>query len=191
MQEILKQEIIRVSNIESGLHFNASHACSTDILGFDLSNIACKFEDIAPSTWEIIQTLLDSNKVAHHHKSPTQVANYDDHYRLENDNLEDMPRIDGSESSEDEDVLVDGDESLDHGDKIHHREKEGMKRSAGDQNNALLHIVSSMRVGEYHETLTYATEGMCYSLHNIKQHQFMLQCLPVYPRILSRAGECS
>ncbi len=51
--------------MESGLHFNASNACADDILKFDLTKIASTFEWTAPSLWEVVQALLDSNQMAH------------------------------------------------------------------------------------------------------------------------------
>src|SRR5260370_15380241 len=63
-----KNEIIRASNVEASLHFNASHACADDILKFDLTKIASTFEQTAPSLWEVVQALLDSNQMAHQQK---------------------------------------------------------------------------------------------------------------------------
>ncbi len=59
-----KNEIIRASNVESGLHFNASNTHADDILKFDLTKIASTFEWTAPSLWEVVQALLDSNQMA-------------------------------------------------------------------------------------------------------------------------------
>ena len=61
---LFKHEVLRASNVESGLHFNASNACSADILNFDLMEIAHTFKHTTPSLWGVIQTLLDANKTA-------------------------------------------------------------------------------------------------------------------------------
>src|SRR5258708_15744414 len=61
---LFKHEVIRVSNVESGLHFNASNACIDDILSFDLAQIAQIFKDTVPYLWGVIQTLLDANRMA-------------------------------------------------------------------------------------------------------------------------------
>lgn len=60
-QDILKQEISRASNIETGLHFNASMVRSADFIGFDIQQIASRLEEAAPFAWRVIQTLLDAN----------------------------------------------------------------------------------------------------------------------------------
>ena len=81
--DAFKQEIIRASNVETGLHFNTSMACSADLIGFDLQQISLKLEEAAPFTWSIIQTLLDANSHAWHHrqKGPKQVTDYENWYK--------------------------------------------------------------------------------------------------------------
>jgi len=58
-----KNEILQVSRAESGLPFNASQACTADILSFNLEDIAQMFKALAPCTWCMVQGLLDSNPV--------------------------------------------------------------------------------------------------------------------------------
>src|SRR5258705_8769827 len=81
--DAFKQEIIRASNVETGLHFNTSMAHSANLIGFDLQQISSKLEEAAPFTWSIIQTLLDANSHAQHHrqKGPKQVTNYENWYK--------------------------------------------------------------------------------------------------------------
>ena len=67
-KDILRQELIQASNVRSGLHFNASHAHSADLVGFDLEDIAGKLKTAAPLTWDLVQTLLDANLILWHRK---------------------------------------------------------------------------------------------------------------------------
>src|SRR5260370_5252127 len=48
---LFKHEVLRASNVEAGLHFNASNACSANILNFELMKIAHTFNNTAPSLW--------------------------------------------------------------------------------------------------------------------------------------------
>lgn len=63
-RDIFKHEISRTSNVETGLHFNASMARSADFIGFDIQRIASRLEEAAPFAWSVIQTLLDANSHA-------------------------------------------------------------------------------------------------------------------------------
>src|SRR5260370_23515365 len=67
-QDILSQEIIQVSDIKSGLHFNMSHACSADLMGFNLEDIIIKFQNITPLTWNLVKTLLDADTALRYHR---------------------------------------------------------------------------------------------------------------------------
>jgi len=73
-QDTYRNEIIRASDITSGLHFNASHAHSAELEGFDMKEIAGKFESAAPLTWSLVQTLLDANGVARCHKQAMPIG---------------------------------------------------------------------------------------------------------------------
>ena len=76
--DILKQEIIRALNIETGLHFNATHARSADLVGFDLAWIVETFEGTAPLTWNLVQTLLAADETiqSRRQKSRKQAVDY-------------------------------------------------------------------------------------------------------------------
>ena len=58
-----RNEMMRVSDSETGLHFKAFHARTADLMGFDLHHIARKLEDVAPLMWGVVQDLLDANSV--------------------------------------------------------------------------------------------------------------------------------
>ena len=62
-QEIFRNEIIRASDMRTGLHFKASQACSAELIGFDIQQIEKKFEEVAPLMWGVVQTLLDPGSV--------------------------------------------------------------------------------------------------------------------------------
>src|SRR5258708_27511747 len=76
-----RSEILHISRVESGLHFNMSQACAANILNFDLEEITQMLEVLAPCTWHMVQGLLNSNPAAHcrqdispMHKSPIQTS---------------------------------------------------------------------------------------------------------------------
>ena len=100
---LFKHEVLRASNVESGLHFNASNACSADILNFDLMKIACTFKHTAPSLWGVIQTLLDANKTVRRWKVPVGATSYDGHHELADDLNDNMVH----EVESDDEELID------------------------------------------------------------------------------------
>src|SRR5260221_10027433 len=59
-----RSEILHISRVESGLHFNMSQACAANILNFDLEEITQMLEVLVPCTWHMVQGLLNSNPVA-------------------------------------------------------------------------------------------------------------------------------
>src|SRR5260221_4465657 len=67
-QDLLRQEIIQASDVESGLHFGASSARSVDLTEFDLQRITETFEITAPFTWNLVKMLLDTNSTLRYHK---------------------------------------------------------------------------------------------------------------------------
>ncbi len=71
-QEIFRNEIIRASDMRAGLHFKASQVCSAELIGFNIQQIEKKFEEVAPLTWGVVQTLLDVGSVlwCHREKKP-------------------------------------------------------------------------------------------------------------------------
>ena len=98
---LFKHEVLRASNVESGLHFNALNARSTNILNFDLMKIAHTFKHTAPSLWGVVQMLLDANKTAHQWKVPVGATSYDRHHELVddlNDNMAHEVKSDDDES---------------------------------------------------------------------------------------------
>jgi len=72
-----RSEILHISRVESGLHFNASQACTANILNFDLEEIAQMLEVLAPCTWCMVQGLLNSNPVACQGRVATKSAIYE------------------------------------------------------------------------------------------------------------------
>ena len=65
--------------VETGLHLNASHACSADLMGSDLQHIGKQLEYAAPLTWGVVHTLLDVKSIAQlcREKSLQQAINYE------------------------------------------------------------------------------------------------------------------
>ena len=127
---LFKHEVVRVSNVESRLHFNASNACIDDILSLDLVQIAQIFKDTAPYLWGVIQTLLDANRMAHRRKVPVQATNYDQWH-----NLEDDLTVHGVESKNDE-----GSQDDEMVDKELQGKSQGMRQSVVDRVSSLLKI---------------------------------------------------
>ncbi len=131
-----RSEIFQVSRVESGLHFNTSHAQATNILNFNLEEIAQTLESIAPCTWHMVQCLLDSNPVAHRSKVANKSSDYENHHDVIKESLGDASNAGRSGGSEGrmEGIIEDkGDKGIE-GD----RGEEGMKHLAGDQADALL-----------------------------------------------------
>ena len=63
---ICVREIKAIARVEGGLHFNVSNAQAGNFLTeFRLDSIARTCKKLAPTTWDIIQTLLDANGDAH------------------------------------------------------------------------------------------------------------------------------
>src|SRR5260370_34002851 len=71
-QEIFTNKIIRASDMRMGLHFKASQAHSAELIGFNIQQIEKKFDEVAPLTWGVVQTLLDVWSVlwCHREKKP-------------------------------------------------------------------------------------------------------------------------
>ena len=67
-QDIRSQEIIQASDSKSGLQINVSHACSTDLVEFDLEDIIKKFQNITPLTWSLVKMLLDADTALQYHR---------------------------------------------------------------------------------------------------------------------------
>src|SRR5258708_1493036 len=76
-QDLLRQEIIQASDVESGLHFGASSACSVDLTEFDLQRIAETFEITAPFTWNLVKIVMVH--LIHFVRTPLTIS---DHLRL-------------------------------------------------------------------------------------------------------------
>jgi hypothetical protein len=57
----LSREILGLSQIEGGLHFNAMHCISKYIEGSFMEETAQTIQENAPYTWQMIQQLLDAN----------------------------------------------------------------------------------------------------------------------------------
>jgi len=72
-QEIFRNEIIKASEVEMGLHLNVSQACSANLMGFEYA---------APLTWGVIHTLLDVKSITQFHrkKNLQQAVSYDSHH---------------------------------------------------------------------------------------------------------------
>src|SRR5258707_9975456 len=100
-----KNEIIRASNVESSLHFNASNACTDDILKFDLTKIASTFEWTAPSLWEVVQALLDSNQMACRQKIPKGATCYEQRHEEVDDVGNIVESEDDQELSKDDEMV--------------------------------------------------------------------------------------
>ena len=122
--------------MESGLHFNTSHAQATNILNFNLEEIAQTLESIAPCTWHMVQCLLDSNPVTCRSKVANKPSDYENCHDVIEESLGDASNAGRSGASEGrmEGIMEDkGDEGIE-GD----RGGKGMKHLAGDQADALL-----------------------------------------------------
>ena len=89
-QGIFRNEIIRVSDVETGLHFKASQVCSAEQTGFYIQHVQKKFEDVAPLTWGVIQTLLDAKPRAQicQKKKLKKVVDYDSQHA---ESIDDLP----------------------------------------------------------------------------------------------------
>jgi len=127
---LFKHEVIRASNVESGLHFNASNACIDDILSFDLAQIAQIFKDTAPYLWGVIQTLLDANRMARRRKVPVQATNYDQWHNPEDDLTVHGVESENDEGSQDDEMV----------DKELQGKSQGTRQSVVDRVSSLLKI---------------------------------------------------
>jgi hypothetical protein len=61
VSEILSTEILGLSQIGGGLHFNAAHCTSKYIEGSFMEETAQTIQKNAPYTWQMIQQCLDAN----------------------------------------------------------------------------------------------------------------------------------
>ena len=126
-----------MADVCSGLHFNASHACSANLVGFNLEGIAEKFESAAPATWSLVQMLLDANAIVQHHKQKASRESTDHHVQPGETTLIGAESDNGSsvEDSDEESVEEDGSQGRHGSDRrVAHR--------LDTENEALLPIVS-------------------------------------------------
>lgn len=73
-EEIADQtEIVRLIKGQHGLHFRANHATLEQLECFDLAELGLKMKSIAPLTWQMLATLLDSDN-----RRQWDVDNHDD-----------------------------------------------------------------------------------------------------------------
>ncbi len=131
-----RSEILHISRVESGLHFNASQACTADILNFDLEEIAQRLEVLAPCTWHMVQGLLNSNPVACQGRVATKSAIYEKRHDIVEGSLGDLSntgRSGGSEGRMGGMTEDEGEEGLDGGGG-----EKGAKCSMEDQGVTLL-----------------------------------------------------
>jgi hypothetical protein len=61
VSERLSREILGLSQVKGGLHFNAAHCTSKYIEGSFMEETAQTIQKNAPYTWQMIQQLLDAN----------------------------------------------------------------------------------------------------------------------------------
>ena len=85
-QHICTKEITSTSAAATGLHFNASNARAEEITDFRLDAIAEKYERVAPHTWSLVQSLLDSNQDAWRRVKPTRTTvTYSERHEVQED----------------------------------------------------------------------------------------------------------
>lgn len=56
-----QQEITQLTQLMHGLHFNAKHAKIEPLENFNLENLAGKMQDVTPTVWRLVVSLLQSD----------------------------------------------------------------------------------------------------------------------------------
>ena len=57
-REIIKRELIELTDVSMGLHFNASHAKAGQITNFTSGPLVARISDCAPNLWSFMQEIL-------------------------------------------------------------------------------------------------------------------------------------
>ena len=58
---VLKDELVRLTEMDNGLHFSATNATFEQMEGFKIQLIGDKMRDICPELWTLVQRLLTSD----------------------------------------------------------------------------------------------------------------------------------
>ena len=161
-QGIFRNEIIRASDVETGLHFKASQAHSAELTGFDIQHVQKKFEDVAPLMWGVIQTLLDVKPRVqiHQKKNLKKAVDYDSQHA---ECIDDLPV---------NTITDDGTYELDEV-ELHNESEDDMESVAINQEDKTLWQIVSCQIQPERKDklLTCGSERMCNPLYHGQQYK--------------------